>query len=61
MEIHSVVDNVRTQLLEAGVIKYIVGALRVGDSTAKIMSLRAAIALAEHGARSIPSRSNIYH
>ena len=54
MEIHYVVDNVRTQLLEAGVIEYIVDALRVGDSSAKIMSLRATIALAKYGARSIP-------
>lgn len=50
MEIHYVVDNVRTQLLEAGVIEYIVDALRVGDSSAKIMSLRATIALAKYGA-----------
>ena len=54
MEIHYVVDNVRTQLLGAGIIEYIVDALRVEDSAAKIISLRATIALAKYGARSIP-------
>ena len=53
MEIHYVIGNVRTQLLEAGVMTYIVDMLRLGDDTAKIMSLRAINALVKYGARSI--------
>ena len=60
MEIHYVVGNVWTQLLEVGVIAYIIDTLQFRDDTAKTMSLRAIITLFKYGARSIPL-NNMYH
>ena len=60
MEIHYVVGNVWTQLLEVGVIAYIIDTLQFRDDTAKTMSLRAIIALFKYGARSI-RLNNMYH
>ena len=60
MEINYVVGNVRTQLLEVGIIAYIVDTLWFGDDTAKTMSFRAIITLFKYGAQSIPL-NNMYH
>ena len=60
MEIHYVVGNVWTQLLEVGIIAYIIDTLQFRDDTAKTMSLRAIITLFKYGAWSIPL-NNMYH